>query len=84
MTIKILTGVIIGALGVAGSAVAAVEWMECPGSARPQSYDPAKCSGELVVLVPRVGGQPAVGAVSLIPRQPQVVVLTPRRRSTAN
>ena len=78
MTIKILTGLIIGVLAVTGSAVAAVEWMECPGSALPHSCDPAKSRGELVVVVPRIGGRSAVGAANFIPRPPQVVVLTPR------
>ena len=79
MTIRILTGFIIGALAVTGSAVAAVEWMECPGSARSHFCDPAKSKGELVLVVPRAGGQPIVGATSPIQRPPQVVVLSPLR-----
>jgi len=79
MMIKMVAGFIIGALAVAGSAVAAVEWMECPGSGRQQSCDPAKPRGEVVVVAPRVGSHSAVGAASLIRRPPQVVVLTSRQ-----
>jgi len=78
MTIKILASLIVGGFTVAGSAAAAVEWTECPGSARPHFCDPAQSRGELVVVAPRVGGQSASGTASLIRRPPEIVVLTPR------
>ena len=84
MTIKTLTGFIIAALAVASSAVAAVEWCEPPASVRLSSCEPAESGRVLVVVVPRPGGQFAVGAASLSPRPPQVVVITPRKSLAAH
>ncbi|HTS53102.1 MAG TPA: hypothetical protein VMH26_07500 [Burkholderiales bacterium] len=84
MTIKILTGFTIGALAVAGSAFAAVEWIGSPASARLHPCESAESGGVLVVVVPRLEGRFPVGGASPALRPPQVVVLTPRGSPAAD
>ena len=84
MTIKFLSSFFVAAAAVASSAIAAVEWIDCPAPAELRSCEPARSRGALVVVLPRPGGQFAVGASSLTARPPQVVVITPQGTLTAD
>ncbi|HTO59820.1 MAG TPA: hypothetical protein VMM15_01055 [Bradyrhizobium sp.] len=82
MTIKIWGCFIVAALAFAGSAVAAVEWCDCPASARLRFCELEKAEEARLIVVPRPAGQVAFGRGTLAPRPPQVVVLTPRCLAT--
>jgi hypothetical protein len=82
MTIKTLAGFIVAALAFAGSAVAAVEWCDCPASARLPACELVKAEEARLIVLPPPASQVAFGSGTLALRLPQVVVLTPRCLAT--
>jgi hypothetical protein len=82
MTINTRAGFVVAALAFAGSAVAAVEWCDCPASARLPSCELVKAEEARLIVVRRPASQVAFVRGTLAPRPPQVVVLTPRCLAT--